>query len=44
MTAQVHELEREGAAVDGQVLRIACEHVHAITDRAAISIPSDYGC
>ena len=44
VTAQVHELEHEGAAVDGQVLRIACEHVRAITDRAAISIPSDYGC
>jgi len=42
--AQVRELEREGAAVDGHVLRIACDHLRDITSRAAVSTPSDYGC
>lgn len=41
--AQVKELEQEGAAVDGQVLRLAWDHLRDVTDRAAGSTPDDYG-
>jgi hypothetical protein len=43
VTAQVLELERDGATVDGQVLRLAWEHLRDVTDRAAGSVPADYG-
>jgi hypothetical protein len=44
VAAEVEELELQGDALDGQVLRLACEHLGEIADRAACSVPDDYGC
>jgi hypothetical protein len=43
VAAEVEELELQGEALDGQVLRIACEHLSEIADRAACTVPDDYG-
>ncbi len=43
VAAEVEELELQGDALDGQVLRLACQHLGEIADRAACSVPDDYG-
>jgi hypothetical protein len=44
VAAEVEELELQGEVLDGQVLRLACEHLREVADRAACSVPDDYGC
>ena len=43
VAAEVDELELQGDTLDGQILRLACEHLRDIADRAAGSVPDDDG-
>jgi hypothetical protein len=43
VTARVKDLEEDGCSFDGQILRLACAHLRNVTDRAAASVPADYG-
>jgi hypothetical protein len=43
VAAEVAELEAQGNGIHGQILRLACEHLHEIARRVAGAVPDDYG-